>query len=319
MNITAGQRDEHTERRHLKGMLGLKAAPARMAELRSIAEDQGWIEQAKADDHLIVGGASTLHVDRDGEIIHPKAIGRRLAGFLDGSAPFAAAHAHRSDDGLPTQIGWVDQGVVGTTVVACLFRFAGTDTAEQWRRIARDPKGKGLAFSVGFMPHTWSEGTVADLASEMPELKPALEAAGLGDEQRLRVYTDIELIEISAVMAPSNRQSLQLLEAKGLDAPGVAAAIEAAAERASARLADTITAQLTDMQAMLLHELDMRDIGVESDEDGSGAVGAIPDAAADDEPDATNAETDGDIEQLTASLSATAALLRTRDANPNQL
>lgn len=166
----------------------------------------------------VEGVASTIHLDRDGEVILPSAFGATMGKFLGGNAPLLAAHSHRTGDGDPTQIGWVMEMRIEREAVPCKFRFATSDAAEQWWKLASDAAGKGIAFSIGFRPIQWVYGTAAELARQFPELRKVFKEAGLADDARVRVYTQIELYEISAVPVPSNRESLQLRMAKAFEA-----------------------------------------------------------------------------------------------------
>ena len=172
----------------------------------------------------ITGIASTIQVDRDGEIILPGAFKARLGKFTGGSSPFLTAHTHRTSTGDPGQIGWVVEIKVEKTQVPCKFRFVDdTDSAaERWWKLASDPNGKGIMFSIGFIPVRWVYGSALDLGREFPEIRQPLKDAGVSDEDRLRVYTEIELLEISAVPVPSNREAVQMLAAQmaGKDGEG---------------------------------------------------------------------------------------------------
>ncbi len=164
----------------------------------------------------IDGVASTIQLDRDGEVILPEAFRKHLGRFLDGNAPFLNAHQHRSIG--PSQIGWVMEAKIHAEKVSCRFRFkkgSPDSPAQDWWELASDPDGKGIAFSVGFIPIRWVAGSVADLVREFPQLKKVLRDAGLKDEDRIRVYTEIELLEISAVPVGSNREALQIRSAMG--------------------------------------------------------------------------------------------------------
>lgn len=173
-----------------------------------------------AAERTVRGIASTIEIDRDGEAILPSAFSARMGKFIGSNAPFAAAHTHRASDGGPTQIGWVAEMAIEAERVPCTFRFATTALAEEWWKLAADPKGKGVAFSIGFYPVEFAWGTAEDLVRAYPELAAPFRRAALKASDRVRVYTEIELVEISAVMAPSNRQSLQLLAAKFFAAGG---------------------------------------------------------------------------------------------------
>ncbi len=162
----------------------------------------------------IDGIASTIQIDRDGECILPSAMTPGMAKFLNSNAPFAAAHTHRAPDGSPTQIGWVMTAAIDKEKVAAKFLFSETNLANEWWKLASDPKGKGIAFSIGFIPVDYVYAPVRELCKAFPELAAPCKAAGLKEHEDLRVYTNIELLEISGCMAPSNRESLQRIVAK---------------------------------------------------------------------------------------------------------
>jgi len=191
-----------------------------------------------AAERTVRGVASTIELDRDGEIILPKAFAN-VAEFLRSSSAFLAAHTHRTADGAPPQIGWVLALDVAAEMVEAQFRFATTYLAEQWWRLASDPSGKGIAFSIGFLPVRSVYGAVADLVKTYPELAGPCERAGLAADHRLRVYTEIELLEISAVPVPANREAMQILAAKA-----GAAAAERAVEQLAAEISANVEAHL---------------------------------------------------------------------------
>jgi hypothetical protein len=160
----------------------------------------------------IVG--STIQIDRDGEIILPSAYETDLKRFLGSNAPFLAAHTHRTQDASPSQVGWVMAGTIRDNEVEFQVRFAQTENAEQWWLLASDPKGRGIAASVGFMPLEWVQGTAAELAKAIPELASVFLIAKIAGDRALRVYTQVELYELSGCPVPSNREALQVLAAK---------------------------------------------------------------------------------------------------------
>jgi len=189
--------------------------------------------------------ASTLSLDRDGEIILPSAFAKTLPAFLAGHAPLMTQHTHRTDSGTPSQIGWVMDGRITKTLVSMMIQFAESDpqdACERWWNRAKG-KGKGIATSIGFIPLRWVYGSAADLVREFPEIRDAVREAGLGDDDKLRVYTEIELLELSVVGVPSNRGALQVLAAKGfaLEPDGdesAEKALDALVERIAKRLAE---------------------------------------------------------------------------------
>jgi len=130
--------------------------------------------------------ASSADLDRDGEIILPTAFEKRLSVYK-ANPVFLASHQHRLSDGSPPVIGktvqvWIDK--IGLWVIV---QFAETPLAEQhWQLYSQDFM---RAVSVGFISHA-------------SENRP-----GPGG-QMVRVHTDVELLEISAIAVPSNPQAL---------------------------------------------------------------------------------------------------------------
>ena len=205
------------------------------------------------------GVASTIELDRHGEVVLPSAFQKDLGRFLGSSAPFLAAHSHESASGSPTQIGWVMSGVLSADGLTCVFRYSDTPAAEQWWKLASDPSGKGHAFSIGFMPIAWASGQVKDLVREMPELAAPFGRAGLADDDRVRVWTEIELLEISAVPVPANRESLLVMAklfaggAGDSDIIPLAEAMEAAIDRA---IAQTFGKRTEALQQLIVEHFD---------------------------------------------------------------
>lgn len=134
---------------------------------------------------------STPNVDRYDEIILPEAFKKWLPTFMKNPV-LLAGHASRGESGEPTVIGhWIDlditrEGLVGT----CRF-LEGDELAEKWWQ--RFVQKAVRAFSVGFI---CVQHEMRDV--EMPD----------GRVRRLRVHTEVELVEISAVAIPANRESL---------------------------------------------------------------------------------------------------------------
>jgi len=157
----------------------------------------------------ITGVASTVHVDRYDEIILPTAFAQTLPAFLASHAPLIAHHNYGSPSSDPTQIGWILDLSIERERIPFTARFANDPdgAAERWWKLASDAEGKGIAFSIGFLPRRWMRGTVPELIAAYPELREVL--AGRDGDDRILVHTEIELLEISCVAVPANRQSLQ--------------------------------------------------------------------------------------------------------------
>jgi len=176
---------------------------------------KGFSKAVDVEKRTITGVASTINLDRHGDVILPSAVAAHAEAFMASNAPFLSAHTHRTSEGAPSQIGWVTDMKIDAEKVLCEFKFARTAAAEEWWRIASDRDGKGIAFSIGFLPIRYIYGTVKDIIKEFPELGGPL--AGMKDDDKLWVLTEIELIEISAVPCPANRESLQELAQKFFD------------------------------------------------------------------------------------------------------
>jgi len=155
------------------------------------------------------GVASTIQLDRDGEIILPAAVKARLGKFTGGHRPMLSQHTHRTSNAAAAQAGWVKAIGVEKFDVPCTFRFGRSAAGEDWWALASDPDGFGIAFSVGFIPIRWAQGSVKDLVKAFPEIREAVAAAGLADDDWLRVWTEIELLEVSCVGVPSNAGCVQ--------------------------------------------------------------------------------------------------------------
>lgn len=150
----------------------------------------------------ITAFASTPRLDRDREIIRSDAWD--LAGFKKHPV-LAISHAYEKLWlGKITEITPTSDGLFFRAV------FAKTAAAEEvWQLI----KSTGMAaFSVGFLPIASENVPVRKLAPA--EQKAAL-AAGLTLDGSVRVYSKVELLEISVVSVPSNT-SATLLSWKGL-------------------------------------------------------------------------------------------------------
>ncbi len=136
---------------------------------------------------------STPNIDRYEELIDKNAYDKWLATFLSNPV-LIANHVYSSPDGHPTVVGkWLDlkatdEGLIGT----CQF-MVDDELAEKWWN--RFKQRMVRAFSVGFISHAY----------ELREFE--MES---GEKRRLRVHTEAELLEISCVSIPANRQSLAL-------------------------------------------------------------------------------------------------------------
>jgi len=143
------------------------------------------------DTRTITAVVSTGGVDRYEEIVEPKAFEQRLGSF-QANPVFVAGHCYSSANGEPTVIGsWSDIRITDDSLIATAT-FADTPLGERYWQLYKQKHMR--AFSVGWITHAW----------EMREL------AVDGAKRKLRVFTDVELVEISAVAIPANREALAL-------------------------------------------------------------------------------------------------------------
>ena len=113
------------------------------------------------------------------------------------------------ESGAPTQIGTVDEIAIGRDQVRIGVSYAETDVAEQWWRLAADPR-QSVAVSIGFIPRASKRASAAQHLREFPELAGPLAKAGLGENDSVKVHTEIELLEVSQVSVPANPDAVQL-------------------------------------------------------------------------------------------------------------
>lgn len=147
------------------------------------------VKSVDVDHRRVTAIVSTGGVDRYGEIIEPRSFQKRLDRFAR-SPVMLAGHKHIGDNGQPTVIGsWSDLQVTDDGLVA-VGKFANTKLADEYWELYRG--GDMRAFSVGFIPH----------AHEYREFEID------GKKRKLRVFTDVELLEISAVAVPANADAL---------------------------------------------------------------------------------------------------------------
>lgn len=150
------------------------------------------VRKIDADQRTVEAIVSTGEVDRYQEIVEPSAFKKWLKHF-QANPVMLAAHDHSAwSTGEPTVIGkWMDIRITDKGLVATGKFMADDELAERYWRRYRD--GYMRAFSVGFIAHSW----------EMREFTLAE-----GVSKRLRVFTEAELLEISAVAVPANRGAL---------------------------------------------------------------------------------------------------------------
>mgnify|MGYP000973810536 CR=1 FL=1 len=149
------------------------------------------IKSIDADALTVDAIVSTKQVDRDGDVVLPAAFEKRLKSYKQHPVLLSS---HRYDD-LRKQIGEAESVKVTDKGLETRFRYyagMGNDEAD-WAWVLAQ---KGIAsFSIGFIGH---------------EFEWIKEKSDAGEFITGRKFTDVELLEISQVVVPSNRQALQL-------------------------------------------------------------------------------------------------------------
>jgi HK97 family phage prohead protease len=154
-------------------------------EVKGVDEKEGVI------DMLIP--MSTSSVDRDGESIDPLGWRKSLPSFRKRPVLLSS---HNYGD-LRKQIGefvTIKVSEDGLFAKPKYYIGEGNDEADWAFRLA----SRGMAaYSVGFIPKQWTDGD--------------------GEKSPVRTYTEQELLEISHVVVPSNRDAIQGLRGKSAD------------------------------------------------------------------------------------------------------
>jgi HK97 family phage prohead protease len=150
------------------------------------------VKEVNEEKHTLTAVISTKKADRDGDIVDPLAFKSRLKTYKEH--PVLLSSHNYSD--LRKQIGKANKVSVEDNEVTAEFEyFVGQGNPEaDWAWVLAQ---KGIAsYSVGFIGHQfdWLKEKDAD-----------------GNERITgRKFNDIELLEVSQVLIPSNRGALQM-------------------------------------------------------------------------------------------------------------
>lgn len=207
--------------------------------------------------------ASTGEKDRDGEIILPSSVNATLDSFK-ANPVILATHQHRLSSGSSPVIGSAipDSVKVGNDDITFKMRFATTPLGEEYWQLYRD--GHMKAFSIGFIPLKYEN---------RPDQKTG---------QSVLTYTEIELLEISAVPVPSNRRALA--RAKGFfeDDTDIKSLVEESIKEIiplelrtmNSELKTFIEQQFDDIKSLLIHDSDgfAKGLLLNNSNDSSSAV-----------------------------------------------
>jgi len=155
----------------------------------------GRVKGVNESDRTVEAVVSAPTVDRYEEIVVPSAFKKWLPLFMENPVLCAGHQYVGIDAGEPTVIGsWKSMEVVGDDETGSLVgvcQFADTPLAQRYWELYRS--GHMKAFSVGWLTHEW----------QWREYE-----LGDGVSKKIRVFTEVELIEVSAVAIPANRDAL---------------------------------------------------------------------------------------------------------------
>ncbi len=136
---------------------------------------------------------STASMDRDSEVIEPSAFKKTIPKFMKHPV-LVASHDYRD---LTNQIGeWTKLKITDGGIEGKPKYYIGMDNPQaDWAyKLAQ----KGVAaFSIGFIPKEWEDGD--------------------GQKSPRRTYKEVELLEISQVIIPSNRDAIMGMRSKSVD------------------------------------------------------------------------------------------------------
>jgi HK97 family phage prohead protease len=141
----------------------------------------GVLKAKKDDIYTII--ASSKAVDRDNEIILPSAF-KNLDSYLKNNPVVLGFHNYQN---FP--IGKAVSGKITDNELYLDIKFAETEQGKEARYLYDN--GFMNSFSVGFIPKVWDY-----------------------DKDNRRVYSEVEILEVSAVPVPSNAAAVMLREAK---------------------------------------------------------------------------------------------------------
>lgn len=143
------------------------------------------VKGVNADSRRITAVASREMIDRDGDIVSIAALKAAIKGYMENPV-ILSGHSHRLGDGRSPVVGKVVDYYFERKDLIITVEFATTALAEEFWILYRDKFQR--AFSIGFRGLEAKDEYI--------------------DGKRVRVFTKIELYEISVVSIPSNPAAL---------------------------------------------------------------------------------------------------------------
>ena len=140
------------------------------------------IDEAKRQIEAVVSDAS---LDRYDEVILPEAFRELLDVYLKNPIVISA-HQHRLETGHSSVVGQTVKAWIDKDGLHVIIWFAETELGNEFWYLYKNKFQR--AFSVGFVPLEWEDKTV--------------------EGKTVRTFTKVELLEISCVPVPANRNAL---------------------------------------------------------------------------------------------------------------
>ena len=173
---------------------------------------RGEIKEVDKEKYTVAVLVSDRSIDRDKEVILPEAWNKHLKYYKNHPVLLSS---HRRDD-LQRQIGESLKSQVIEPGLLCSFKYyvnEGNSEADWGFKLAE----KGMAaYSVGFIPHKIAyrdDREAGPRAADIPwpeieaKLRQYLSASEV--QQVQRVFVEAELLEVSQVLVPANRNAIQ--------------------------------------------------------------------------------------------------------------
>lgn len=249
------------QQRHVEPREGQIGHCRMFAQAKSINESERTIDFV----------CSTAAVDRYGEIVLPSAFAKSLPTFLKNPA-FPYGHSYEPANGLTPTVGhWRRMEATADALVGTAwFKPRGLGD-ECWQDYL---EGNLTSVSVAWLTRAW----------EMRELEIE------GATRRVRVFTEVDLVEVSAVLIPANPQArLRAASSPGSQNPAIdQRELEALIERTLDRLLDAGPGGRLCSLVM--------DVAAAMHGRGSRSAEYFGDIPADDDPPARSAADQGDDE-----------------------
>lgn len=167
-----------------------------------------------ADVATVTATVSTPDITRGGEVVLPTAFEARLASYL-ANPMFMWGHAwHGGPESILGRAASVKATSKGLRVKLEYHLRVGGEPRPLAQEVFRLVKSGLLkAFSIGFWPHHYVTRYSAD---EVLATLPKWARQALESGEAWAIHTDVELMEISQVLIPANREAVLQAHAVGL-------------------------------------------------------------------------------------------------------